>query len=209
MLRQALVLSLLAFALPSFAQDAANERPRIKVSLSRDNMELRTMKKSKGELVEFFLFHEGGKIRGVDFGLNLKGGEFIGFLPNFEDRAWSPLLVPDPYPGTICQAGTECYDSPCYLGKVLVRMKKPNEKIVCEVAPSAFKQHALVLNCDYSTTNGITAYPAALNAPAPEPHTVDGEDFLSKGWPEANMDPAEVDRRESMAADSAHAEHEH
>ncbi len=202
MVRLVLVGLALAFG-TSWAEEIDSSRPRIKVSLARDNPDLRTAKPAKGELVEFFVFVEGPQIRGVDFGMKIEGGEFLGFLPNFEDRAWSPLLIPDPYPGTICQAGTECYSSPCYVGKILVRVKSPKEKVVAEVTPSAFKQHALVLNCDYSTTNGLFAYPAAINAPAPAPHPVDGVEFVSQGFPDAHLTEEEVDAKFSAPADTS------
>lgn len=189
------------------AQEVDPARPRVKVSLSREDADLHSLKRTKGELVEFHVFVEGPMIRGVDFGMKVEGGEFIGFLPNFEDRAWSPLLIPDPYPGTICQAGTECYASPCYLGKLLVRVADPKEKVVATVIPSTFKQHALVLNCDYSTTNGLYAYPAALNAPAPAPHNVDGVEYVSKGYPDAHMSEHELDMKLEAPADTTHHEH--
>jgi hypothetical protein len=66
---------------------------------------------------------------------------------------------------------------------VLVRVKKPGEKITVDVMPSAYQQHALVMGCDYSTENGLFAYPAAVNASAPAPHRVDGVVLESKGWP--------------------------
>lgn len=201
MLRLALA-SLLLAATAFAAETDETTRPKVKVSLARENPDLHSAKRTKGEFVEFFLFLEGGMVRGVDFGLRLEGGEFIGYLPNFEDRAWTPLLIPDPYPGTICQAGTDCYSSPCYLGKILVRMKKPGEKITVEVMPSAFKQHALILNCDYSTTNGLRGYPAAVNAPAPEPSDVDGVEFVSQGWPDAHLSESELD---SKLAPHSHA----
>ncbi len=146
-------------------------------------MDLRSAKAAKGDLVEFHLFAEGPRIRGVDFGVKIDGGEFIGFVPNFDDRTWQPLLIPDPYPGTICQAGMECYASPCRLGKLLVRVTKPGEKIVADVIPSVYQQHALVMNCDYSTTNGLLAFPAAVNTAAPESHTVDGVEYVFQGFP--------------------------
>ncbi len=181
-----LVCALLLLASSALAAD--DDRPRIKISLSRDDQNVRTAKLAKGEIVEFHLFAEGPMIRGVDFGVKLDGGEFLGFVPNFDDRTWQPLLIPNPYPGTICQAGMECYSSPCRLGKLIVRVTKAGEEIVADVIPSMHQQHALVMNCDYSTTNGLTAYPAAVNTAPPEPHPVDGVELVSKGWPDAAED---------------------
>src|ERR1700752_4631773 len=95
------------------AADDAGDRPRLKISLSRDDMNVTSAKRAKGDLVEFHLFVEGPRVRGVDFGVRIDGGEFVGYVPNFDDRTWQPLLIPDPYPGTICQAGMDCYASPC------------------------------------------------------------------------------------------------
>jgi hypothetical protein len=160
------------------------DRPRLKISVSPTDVNARTAKLAKGEVVELHLFAEGPRVRGVDFGIKLEGGEFLGFVPNFEDRVWQPLMVEALYPGTICQAGKDCYPSPCRLGKILVRVTKPGEVIIADVIPSTHQQHALVMNCDYSTTNGLMAYPAAVNAAAPDPHPVDGVELVSPGWPQ-------------------------
>jgi hypothetical protein len=179
-----------ALLLASTALAAEDDRPRIKVSLSPVDPNVRTGKLAKGEVIEFHLFAEGPKIRGVDFGMKVDGGEFLGFVPNCDDRTWQTLLIPNPYPGTICQAGMECYSSPCRLGKLIVRATKAGEKITADVIPSVHQQHALVMNCDYSTTNGLMGYPAAVNTAAPEPHPVDGVELVSKGWPQDDEESA-------------------
>jgi hypothetical protein len=192
----AAVLGLALLALPrtSLAQAGVVQmRPQVKVSLAKDNPDVQTLKRSKGELVEFYLFVDGPAVRGVDLGVEIQGGEFIGYIPNWEIGAWTPMQVPNPYPGSIGQAGGECFNSPCMFGRVLVRAK-PNEKITVDVIPSKYTRHAFVLNCDFSTTNGLHVFPAGFNTAAPAPHDVDGEEYLSRGWPDAaglGMDSAE------------------
>ena len=184
----AAVLGLALLALPrtSLAQvGVVQMRPQVKVSLAKDNPNVQTLKRSKGELVEFYLFVEGPAVRGVDLGVEIQGGEFIGYIPNWEIGAWTPMQVANPYPGSIGQAGGECFNSPCMFGRVLVRASKPNEKITVDVIPSKFTRHAFVLNCDFSTTNGLHVFGAGFNTAAPAPHDVDGEEYLSRGWPEA------------------------
>jgi len=200
--------ALLGLALPCLggsaaAQEVSGPRPSVKVSLAKDNPDLQSMKRSKGELVEFFLFVEGPAIRGVDLGVEIEGGEFIGYIPNWEIGAWTPLQVPNPYPGSIGQAGGECFSSPCLFGRVLVRATKPNEKITVDVIPSKFTRHAYVLNCDYSTTNGLHVFPAGFNTDAPAPHDVDGEEYISRGWPNAHLLGGEEEHTHDAPADSA------
>ena len=185
----AAVLGLVLLAAPraSSAQVGVQTRPLVKVSLAKDNPDLQTLKRSKGELVEFYLFVDGPSIRGVDLGVDIQGGEFVGYIPNWEIGAWTPLQVPNPYPGSVGQAGSDCFNSPCLFGRVLVRATKPNEKITVDVIPSKYTRHAFVLNCDYSTTNGLHVFPAGFNTDAPTPHDVDGEEYLSKGRPDADV----------------------
>ena len=199
-------VALLAQPASSSAQAGVQTRPLVKISLAKDNPDVQTMKRSKGELVEFFLFVDGPSIRGVDLGVEIQGGEFIGYIPNWEIGAWTPLQVPNPYPGSIGQAGNECFSSPCMFGRLLVRATKPNEKITVDVIPSKYTRHAFVLNCDYSTTNGLHVFPAGFNTDAPAPHDVDGEEYLSKGWPDAHSPPEDDHLHDAPADTSQSAE---
>ena len=91
-------------------------------------------------------------------------------------------------------------------GRLLVRATKPNEKIIVDVIPSKYTRHAFVLNCDYSTTNGLHVFPAGFNTDAPAPHDVDGEEYLSKGWPDANPVPHDDHTHDAPADSSQSAE---
>jgi hypothetical protein len=194
-------LALLAQPRPALSQAGVQTRPFVKVSLAKDNPNVHTLKRSKGDLVEFYLFVEGPAIRGVDLGVDVQGGEFVGYIPNWEMAAWTPLQVPNPYPGSIGQATGECLSSPCMFGRILVRATNPNEKITVDVIPSKMTRHAFVMNCDLSTTNGLHVFPAGFNTDAPAPHDVDGEEYVSKGWPE-EADRATHDHTHDAPADT-------
>ena len=175
----ALATLLLLAAAPAFAELEYT----VKVSMSPDDPDVPFAYVERGDLAEFHVFVEGGPLTGVEFGLSLTGGELIGYLIA-TDWAWIALPVPRPYPGTIVQAvaGNDCLGSPVYLGRLLVRLTEDGEPITVDVIPSEVNDHAFIVRCDLSTSNGIYAFPAAANVESPEPHEVHGKILVQEGW---------------------------
>jgi hypothetical protein len=177
----ALLAAVLAFAAPGWAQptEAPTEEAvpayEIKVSLSREDPNVQAGKHEGTSTAEFFLFIDGGKTKGAEFGLSISGGAMDAYVIDTA-KSWLPLPLENPYPGTIAQVrvGADCAESPCYLGRLLVKPDQAGEPVQIEIIPSLRAEQAVVLQCDLTTTQGFRAYPAALNAEAPRPRDVRG-----------------------------------
>ena len=127
-----------------------------------------------GNEVDFHVFVDGGNSRGAEFGVSIEGGEFVSYLIDTQ-RAWVALPLPDPYPGTIAQAGVDCYPSPVHLGVIRVRPDEPGGRVNLLITPSERNAQAVVLNCDYTASYGFRAYPASINGEPKRSHRVRGD----------------------------------
>ncbi len=146
--------------------------PAVKISLSPEDPDVHTQEHSGTEPVVFHVFVDGISLRAAEFGLVVRGGEFLEF--NIDtSKVWIPLPVPDPYPGTIAQAGIDCYDPPVHFGKLIVQPTESGERIVVDAIPSERDEQALFQLCDFGATNGFMAFPAAVNGRPPPPHEVE------------------------------------
>jgi hypothetical protein len=146
--------------------------PAVKISLSAEDPDVHTQEHSGMEPVVFHVFVDGLSLRAAEFGLVVSGGEFLEFNIDTQ-KVWVPLPVPDPYPGTIAQAGIDCYEPPVYFGKLIVRPTQSGERIVVDAIPSERDQQAVFQLCDFDATNGFMAFPAAVNSRPPPPHEVE------------------------------------
>jgi hypothetical protein len=199
----ALLLPLLPLlGVPAGAEEAASTAPpvseyAVKVSLSREDPDMQTGTTEAREYVEFFLFIDGGRIAGAEFGILIDGGELIAYALD-PAHAWVPLPMTNAYPGTVSQAraGDECIDPPICLGKMLVKPTTPGGRVALDVTPSE-RGTAAALYCDLSTSEGLAAYPGAWNGEPPMPHAVFSIDPQGETAPEG---------AESAASESAAAE---
>ncbi|MGH2571390.1 MAG: hypothetical protein ACRDGR_09200, partial [bacterium] len=87
---------------------------QVKVSLSREDPDVQTMETGADE-IDFYVFIDGERTRGGEFGIVIDGGKFVRYSMDVE-HAWVTFPLVNPYPGTVTQAGTECYDTPVLLG---------------------------------------------------------------------------------------------
>jgi len=161
-----------ALAGPAVAEDQFS----VKVSLSHDDPDLAVVESSDAPLLEFFVFADGGPLRGGEFGLHLEGGQCVTFIPD-PDTGWMVLPVIRGYPGTISQAitGEDCQPSPICFGKLLVTPSAPGARVVVDVKPSERAGDAAIINCDHGSANWFYAFPAVVNPgsePPPAPHVV-------------------------------------
>ncbi len=172
--------SALAFALavlvagPAAGQDNV-ERFTIRVSLSEDDPGAHAGTHPGTEPLEFWVFGDGDRSRGGEFGLALSGGTCVSFIPD-ADLPWVSLPMVQPYPGTIAQvtAGPDCYDSPLRYGKLTVMPSVAGGRIVVDIIPSERARDITIVDCDYLSTHVVLAYPAVVNgdADAAMPHVV-------------------------------------
>jgi hypothetical protein len=165
---------------------------QVKVSLSSEDPDVRTAKTNAKE-IDFFLFIDGEPTRGGEFGIAIDGGELVRYMINPE-RAWVAMPLENPYPGTVAQAGTQCYESPALLGTMTVRPTEPGGRVSLDVIPSARNGAATIIRCDNTGTPGFRGFPAAANGEAVAPHAVAGD-----GEPAASTEGASED----------HADHDH
>jgi len=155
-------------ALPSAAEYS------VKISLSREDPDVHTLESSDAEMLEFHLFIDGEDTRGGEFGVLIDGGELIEYVID-QEKGWVALPIPNPYPGTVAQAGIRCYDAPAYIGSMRVKPNEPGAHVSLDVMPSERSQHAVILRCDNSPEYGLRGFPAAVNGEATAPHEVRGE----------------------------------
>jgi hypothetical protein len=185
----ALTAAALGVASAAAAQTAEPAEPTysVKVSLSPDDPDVHTATRSGNEYVEFYLFVDGGPTRGAEFGIDVDGGQFLGYILDDAEFGWVPLPIPHPYPGTVAQAvaRSECADPPLCFGRMLVKPDRPGGRVTLEVTPSRRAGLAAILHCDMKTTSGFMAYPAALNGDPPPPHEV-----VATGVPAADTETA-------------------
>jgi hypothetical protein len=166
------------------AQTPSAERPapeprfehQVKVSLSRENPDVRTLGTSADE-IDFYLFIDGEKTRGGEFGIVIDGGELVRYSMDTEN-AWVTFPLVNPYPGTVTQVGTDCYDTPVRLGTMTVKPTEPGGRVSLDVVPSARDTQATIIRCDNTGTAGFRAFPAAANGKPVAPHAVAGEGEL-------------------------------
>lgn len=186
----AVFLATAAAAEQKGAETPSAERPapeprgfehQVKVSLSREDPDVRTMETGADE-IDFYLFIDGERTRGGEFGIVIDGGEFVRYSMDVE-RAWVTFPLVNPYPGTVTQAGTECYDTPVFLGTMTVKPREPGGRVSLDVVPSARDTQATIIRCDNSGTPGLRGFPAAANGEPVAPHAVAGE-----GEPPASHD---------------------
>jgi len=180
------------------AGTAAYGVPTVKISLSAEDPNVHAREHSDTEPITFYVFVDGMSLRAAEFGLEIQGGEFVEFLIDTK-KPWIPLPIPDPYPGTIAQAGIDCYEPPVYFGRLIVQPTQAGEKIVVDAIPSERDEQALFQMCDFDATNGFVAYPAAVNSKPPPPHEVEAPKPLAgfkqvprAAGPEPAPQPAET-----------------
>jgi len=178
----ALLLSLLAAAV-------APAEPWVRISLSAEDPEQQTAEWTSAEPIRFHVFLGGQSLRGGELGLVIEGGTFLQYVLDSE-RVWLPLPIPQPYPGTVGQVTTDCVQGPVRFGELLVQPDEPGGTVIVDVIPSERSEYAVFLNCDLGTTNGFRAWPAAVNAPAPKPHEVAGDEVVSEPLPHLAEPPA-------------------
>jgi hypothetical protein len=146
---------------------------QVKVSLSREDPNVHTSK-TDAEEIDFFLFIDGKPARGGEFGIVIDGGELVRYTIDTE-RAWVVMPLANPYPGTIAQVGTDCYEAPMLLGTMTVRPAEPGGLVSLDVVPSALNAQATIVRCDNTGTPGFRGFPGAANGDAVVPHAVAGE----------------------------------
>lgn len=162
--RPALALALAVLVSgPAFGQEDA-ERFSIRISLSADDPEMQTGTHEGTDLLDFWVFADGDRSRGGEFGLALSGGTCVSFIPD-TDLPWVSLPMVRPYPGTIAQvtAGADCYEPPLRFGKLTVKPSVPGGRILVDVIPSERAQDITVVDCDFLSTNVLLAHPAVVN----------------------------------------------
>jgi hypothetical protein len=153
----------------------------VKVSLSAEDPDVQ-MLETDAETVDFFLFIDGEDTRGGEFGIAIDGGELVHYLIDTE-RPWIALPMANPYPGTIAQAGTQCYEAPALLGKMTVRPSEPGGYVSLDVIPSARAEQATMIQCDETGAYGFRGFPAAVNGDPVKPHSVMGDNAPSPPSP--------------------------
>ena len=168
----ALALVAGALAPSAFAQEPLS----VRISLSREDPTLHVGRHEGTGPVAFYVFTDGARNRGGEFGLRVEGGECLGFIIDPE-APWIPLPMIRPYPGTIAQvtAGEDCHEAPLCLGQLLVTPSREGGRVLVDVIPSERASEVTILGCDYGATSWFVAYPAVVNgdedSPA-EPHMV-------------------------------------
>jgi len=175
----ALILALGLGGTASADEPAPASEVAVRVSLSKDDPRVQSLARTVEPhgFVEFYLFVEGQSLTGGEFGLTIEGGEFLAYVID-TSKPWLPMPLTDPYPGTISQvrAGKNCYESPVYFGRILVRPDEPDGRVDVRVIPSDQQQHAVMLGCVANEpTNGFRAYPATLNGDPLEPYDCYGD----------------------------------
>ncbi len=166
MLRNRLALGLslaLLVAGPAAGQEDV-ERFSIRISLSGDDPAVHAGTHEGTDLLDLWVWGDGDRSRGGEFGLLLSGATCVGFTPD-ADLPWVSLPMVRPYPGTIAQvtAGTDCYDSPLRYGKLTLKPSVPGGRILVDVIPSERAQDITIVDCDYLSANVLMAYPAVVN----------------------------------------------
>ena len=154
----------------------AGAEPSLKISLSREDPDVRSQKVADTDFVEFFLWIDGIQTRGLEAGLVIEGGQFLAYVID-TSKPWIAMPLIDPYPATISQvvAGDACHEAPCYFGRILVRPDEPGGKITVNVVPSERSQVATIMNCFNQPSESLRAYPAAVNAVPDRAYQVRGE----------------------------------
>lgn len=188
----ALAAAALGVATVAAAQAADSTEPTysVKVSLSPDDPDVHTGTHPGDDYVEFYLFVDGGPTRGAEFGIQVEGGQFLGYILDDDEFGWVPLPMPRPYPGTVAQAvaRSECADPPLCFGRMLVKPDRPGGQVTLDVTPSRRAGLAAILHCNMKTSSGFLAYPAALNGDPPPVHEV-----VATGVPADDMQAADAD----------------
>lgn len=169
---------------------AAGGEPQVKISLSREDPNVRTGEATSGEPVEFHVWVDGPILRGAEFGLAIEGAEFLSFNTPRE-KGWLVLPIPNGPPRTISQVVPgDCANPPVLFGTLTVQPDEAGKPIIVDVIPSAQSNFALVLLCDNTPFNGLQVFPAGVNAPSEElkPHRVVAEE--AGGGPKQGPKPA-------------------
>lgn len=155
--------ALLALCFASLLQvPSVHAEPEVKVSLSREDPNVQVGDIEGEGPYEFFLFVDNYAVRGGEIGLSIDGGELAAYIID-TDLAWIVLPMPNPYPGTIAQATTNCADYPVYFGRLLVTPDEPGGRVEVDVIPSLRAAEATLLRCDFEPHNGFNAFPATVN----------------------------------------------
>ena len=174
----AVLMIVLASWIPASAQDSAPDPQAVsvKISLSAGNPDLSSGTHEGKDPISFWLFSDGERTRGGEFGLVLSGGTCLGFVVDPE-VGWVSLPMNKPYPGTIAQVtiGDECRETPLCFGTLTVLPDVAGGRITVDVIPSERAQDVTMIACDYHSINVVRACPAVVNggnAPPPAPHLV-------------------------------------
>jgi hypothetical protein len=150
-------------ASPAADENEAAERYSVKVSLSREDPDVRTMK-SDADVIDFYVFVDGAPTRGAEFGIEIEGGSLVAYVIDTE-KTWVALPIENPYPGTIAQAkaGPDCFEPPVYFGRLMVTPDSPGGTVELRVIPSVRAAQTAVIHCDQSGSYAVQAYHAAVN----------------------------------------------
>lgn len=167
------------------AEASAPAESAVKVSLSAENPDVQAMD-SDADLIDFYVWIDGQAAAGAEFGLALEGAECQDFVMAHDDRHhWMALPMSDPYPGTIAQilTGKQCAEAPVCLGRLVAKPNTPGGKVTVDVIPSLRAAHASLVNCDYTTKDGVMTYSAVANGgdDAPKSYFVQGEPMTGSG----------------------------
>lgn len=186
-----LLATVIAAPVPSAAADAdaPADLYSVKISLSREDPDVRTMK-SDEELIDFHVFVDGAPTRGAEFGIEIEGGTLVAYVID-TDNAWVSLPLENPYPGTIAQAkvGTDCMEPPVYFGRLMVAPDRPGGTVELRVIPSARAGQTAVIHCDQSGSFELTGYHAAANGtPRGPEHLVSAPQERQPGHDHADHD---------------------
>lgn len=180
--------SLTAFVLGGSAEaqePSAKTETSVKVSLSADDPNVHAMD-TDADLINFYVWIDGQDAAGAEFGLALEGADCLNFVVATDPlQNWITLPIGDPYPGTIAQilTGRNCVEPPLFLGHVIAKPHEPGGKVTVDVIPSLRAAHASVVNCDYTTKDGVMTYSAIANGgdELPQSYYVEGEPMLGTG----------------------------
>jgi len=160
------------------AARAADDDPEmaVKVSLSRENPDVRTGTWDSGDVLRFYIFLDDGPTRGGEFGLAVEGADFRAFDVD-TTRLWMSMPMRDPYPGTIAQVivGPECADPPTFLGALSVVPHEAGGRVVVDVIPSLRANQSVALDCESRPLTKLRGFPATVNGEAERPHRVRGD----------------------------------
>lgn len=168
----------LVLGLAGSARATDDPEMAVKISLSREDPDVRVGTWDSGDPLSFYVFIDDGPTRGGEFGLAVDGAEFESFAIDTE-RVWISMPMRDPYPGTIAQVivGPDCSDPPAYLGELTVTPREPGGKVVVDVIPSLRANQSLILDCENRPITLIRGFPATVNGAgeADRPHRVRGD----------------------------------